>query len=50
MKIERNNHLFTLAVYVFGTGFALIVATLGLLNLKLVIDWIRHILWAFLAL
>ncbi|WP_054741352.1 AI-2E family transporter [Cellulosilyticum ruminicola] len=50
MKIERNNHLLTLAVYVFWTGFALIAATLGLLNIKLVIEWIRHIVWAFLAL
>ena len=43
MKIERNNHLFTLAVYVFWTGLALIVATLGLLNLNIVLDWAWHI-------
>lgn len=50
MKIERNNHLFTLAVYIFWTGFALIAATLGLLNLKEVLEWVWHIISAFLAL
>lgn len=50
MKIERNNHLLTLAVYVFWTGFALIAATLGLLNLKQVVSWAWRIVIAFLAL
>ena len=50
MKIERNNHLFTLAVYVFWTGLALIVATLGLLNLNIVLDWAWHIVTIFLEL
>lgn len=43
MKIEKNNHYFNIAVYVFLTCIAIVITTCLILNIKIVVQFIWNI-------